>query len=107
MTNCRLICVVFITRSASLLVSLFHLMAGASIPDVQSDPEKAMLKLQVRLYPDSPIMSAALGLPLSLWQRERPLEEQVLQEDGGSSCALCCVLATEEPCWRGRGRTHL
>lgn len=34
-------------KSASLLVSLFHLMAGASIPDVQSDPEKAMLKLQV------------------------------------------------------------
>lgn len=35
-------------KSASLLVSLFHLMAGSSIPDVQSDPEKAMLKLQVR-----------------------------------------------------------
>lgn len=34
-------------NSASLLVSLFHLMAGASIPDVQSDPEKALLKLQV------------------------------------------------------------
>ena len=34
-------------KSASLLVSLFHLMAGASIPDVQSDPEKALLKLQV------------------------------------------------------------
>lgn len=34
-------------KSASLLVSLFHLMAGASIPDVQSDPEKAILKLQV------------------------------------------------------------
>lgn len=36
-------------KSASLLVSLFHLMAGASIPDVQSDPEKAILKLQVRI----------------------------------------------------------
>lgn len=36
-------------KSASLLVSLFHLMAGASIPDVQSDPEKALLKLQVRV----------------------------------------------------------
>jgi hypothetical protein len=34
-------------KSANLLLSLFHLMAGASIPDIQSDPEKAMLKLQV------------------------------------------------------------
>lgn len=33
-------------KSANLLLSLFHLMAGASIPDIQSDPEKAMLKLQ-------------------------------------------------------------
>jgi phosphatidylinositol 3-kinase len=41
-------------KSASLLVSLFHLMAGASIPDVQSDPEKAMLKLQVPPPPPRP-----------------------------------------------------
>lgn len=34
-------------KSANLLLNLFHLMAGASIPDIQSDPEKAMLKLQV------------------------------------------------------------
>jgi hypothetical protein len=33
-------------RSASLILSLFHLMAGSTIPDVRSDPEKAMLKLQ-------------------------------------------------------------
>jgi len=41
-------------KSASLLVSLLHLMAGASIPDVQSDPDKAMLKLQV-LCPPPPL----------------------------------------------------
>ena len=35
-------------RSASLILSLFHLMAGSTIPDVRSDPEKAMLKLQAR-----------------------------------------------------------
>ena len=35
-------------KSASLLLSLFHLMAGAAIPDVRDDPEKAMLKLQVQ-----------------------------------------------------------
>ena len=34
-------------KNANLLLSLFHLMAGAAIPDVRSDPEKAMLKLQV------------------------------------------------------------
>jgi phosphatidylinositol 3-kinase len=35
-------------KSASLILSLFHLMAGAAIPDIRSDPEKAMLKLQAR-----------------------------------------------------------
>ena len=34
-------------KSANLILSLFHLMAGAAIPDVRQDPEKAMLKLQV------------------------------------------------------------
>lgn len=36
-------------KSATLILSLFHLMAGAAIPDVRQDPEKAMLKLQVPL----------------------------------------------------------
>ncbi|CAD7699398.1 unnamed protein product [Ostreobium quekettii] len=36
-------------KSANLILSLFHLMAGASIPDVKADPEKAMLKVQERL----------------------------------------------------------
>lgn len=31
------------------MLSLFHLMAGASIPDICVDPEKAMLKVQERL----------------------------------------------------------
>ena len=35
-------------KSASLILSLFHLMAGAAIPDVRADPEKVILKLQVR-----------------------------------------------------------
>lgn len=34
-------------KSASLILSLFHLMSGAAIPDIHPDPEKAMLKLQV------------------------------------------------------------
>ncbi|KAK9832006.1 hypothetical protein WJX81_007953 [Elliptochloris bilobata] len=36
-------------KSASLILSLFHLMAGSTIPDIRTDPEKAMLKLQEKL----------------------------------------------------------
>jgi len=35
-------------KSADLILSLFHLMAGASIDAIRADPEKAMLKLQAR-----------------------------------------------------------
>ena len=51
-------------KSATLILSLFHLMAGAAIPDVRQDPEKAMLKLQVwtvRLYPDLQFFGVRLG----------------------------------------------
>jgi len=34
-------------KSADLILSLFHLMAGASIEAIRSNPENAMLKLQV------------------------------------------------------------
>jgi len=34
-------------KNAGLILSLVHLMAGASITDVRLDPEKALLKLQV------------------------------------------------------------
>lgn len=34
-------------KSAGLILSLMHLMAGAAIPDIRADPEKAMLKIQV------------------------------------------------------------
>lgn len=42
-------------KSATLILSLFHLMAGAAIPDVRQDPEKAMLKLQVWPSPYLPL----------------------------------------------------
>lgn len=35
-------------KSVDLILSLFHLMAGASIDAIRQDPEKAILKLQVR-----------------------------------------------------------
>ena len=34
-------------KRADLILSLFHLMAGASIEAIRADPEKAILKLQV------------------------------------------------------------
>jgi phosphatidylinositol 3-kinase len=37
-------------KSADLILSLFHLMAGSSaIEAIRQDPEKAILKLQVRI----------------------------------------------------------
>ncbi len=35
-------------KNADLLLSLFHLMEGTSIEAIRLDPEKALLKLQVR-----------------------------------------------------------
>lgn len=34
-------------KAADLILSLFHLMAGASIEAIRNNPENAMLKLQV------------------------------------------------------------
>jgi phosphatidylinositol 3-kinase len=34
-------------KHSDLILSLFHLMAGASIEAIRADPEKALLKLQV------------------------------------------------------------
>ena len=60
-------------KSASLILSLFHLMAGAAIPDIRSDPEKAMLKLQAR--------TAKLPLPA----RKLPMPD-VIQLDFAPRC---------------------
>jgi phosphatidylinositol kinase/protein kinase (PI-3 family) len=49
-------------KSASLILSLFHLMAGAAIPDIRSDPEKAMLKLQARTLQTEPLSSIGFSL---------------------------------------------
>ncbi|MCO5578082.1 hypothetical protein L7F22_031920 [Adiantum nelumboides] len=39
-------------KSSSLILNLFHLMAGANIPDIASDSEKEMLKLQEKFRLD-------------------------------------------------------
>ncbi|XP_022005232.1 phosphatidylinositol 3-kinase, root isoform isoform X2 [Helianthus annuus] len=39
-------------KSSNLILNLFHLMAGSNIPDIASDPEKGILKLQEKLRLD-------------------------------------------------------
>ncbi|KAK4789405.1 hypothetical protein SAY86_020724 [Trapa natans] len=39
-------------KSSNLILNLFHLMAGSSIPDIASDPEKGILKLQEKFNLD-------------------------------------------------------
>ncbi|KAK3441543.1 hypothetical protein EUGRSUZ_B01666 [Eucalyptus grandis] len=39
-------------KSSNLILNLFHLMAGSNIPDIASDPEKGMLKLQEKFNLD-------------------------------------------------------
>ncbi|KAL1221073.1 Phosphatidylinositol 3-kinase VPS34 [Cardamine amara subsp. amara] len=39
-------------KSSNLILNLFHLMAGSTIPDIASDPEKGILKLQEKFRLD-------------------------------------------------------
>ncbi|CAA3031722.1 Phosphatidylinositol 3-kinase, root isoform [Olea europaea subsp. europaea] len=39
-------------KSSNLVLNLFHLMAGSNIPDIASDPEKGILKLQEKFRLD-------------------------------------------------------
>ncbi|XP_010023534.2 phosphatidylinositol 3-kinase, root isoform [Eucalyptus grandis] len=39
-------------KSSNLILNLFHLMAGSNIPDIASDPEKGILKLQEKFNLD-------------------------------------------------------
>ena len=39
-------------KSSNLILNLFHLMAGASIPAIASNPEKGILKLQEKFRLD-------------------------------------------------------
>ncbi|KAJ6765215.1 PHOSPHATIDYLINOSITOL 3-KINASE CATALYTIC SUBUNIT TYPE 3 [Salix koriyanagi] len=41
-----------IRKSSNLILNLFHLMAGSNIPDIASDPEKGILKLQEKFRLD-------------------------------------------------------
>lgn len=39
-------------KSAGLLLAVIHVMASSSIPDIRSDPETAMLKVQEKMWLD-------------------------------------------------------
>jgi phosphatidylinositol 3-kinase len=49
-------------KSAGLLASLMHLMAGSSIAQIADDPEMALLKLQEKLRPDLSDEEAAVWM---------------------------------------------
>ncbi|GAB4822067.1 hypothetical protein N2152v2_009113 [Parachlorella kessleri] len=66
-------------KSANLLLSLFHLMAGASIPDIQSDPEKAMLKLQEKLRLDLRDEEAGAWMQQLLGESATALMPQIME----------------------------
>jgi phosphatidylinositol 3-kinase len=60
-------------KSARLLLSLVYLMAGSSIPDIRSDPERAVLKVQERLRLDlsdeeaAVLLEGMLSTALAAW----------------------------------------
>eukprot|EP00887_Chlorella_sp_A99_P006299 scaffold3.g6299.t1 len=66
-------------KSANLLLSLFHLMAGASIPTIQADPEKALLKLQERLRPELSDEGAAAWMQQLLGDSASALMPQLIE----------------------------
>lgn len=66
-------------KSSNLLLSLFHLMAGASIPDIQSDPEKALLKLQEKLRLDLKDEDAAVWMQQLLSESATALIPQIME----------------------------
>ena len=49
-------------KHSKLLLSLCHLMAGAAIPDMRADPEKALLKVQVGAWVALALWGTMLGL---------------------------------------------
>ncbi len=59
-------------KNAGLILSLVHLMAGASITDVRLDPEKALLKLQVRPGSAYVIVSVCVSMLTVLHRNELP-----------------------------------
>lgn len=66
-------------KSSTLLLSLLHLMAGSSIPDIRSDPEKALLKLQERLRLDLGDEEAAAWMVRVLNDSVRAMMPQIME----------------------------
>ncbi|KAK9840409.1 hypothetical protein WJX74_009457 [Apatococcus lobatus] len=66
-------------KSASLILSLFHLMSGAAIPDIHPDPEKAMLKLQEKLRLDLDDESAIEWMQQLLNESATALMPQIME----------------------------
>lgn len=55
-------------KSAPLLLSLAHLMAGSSIPDIHAAPEKALLKLQVGAWVSACVCVCMRACKNGVWE---------------------------------------
>ncbi|KAK9813719.1 hypothetical protein WJX73_005251 [Symbiochloris irregularis] len=78
---CSLACEAYniLRKSASLLLSLAHLMAGSSIPDIHAAPETALLKLQEKLRLDLDDESAAEWMQQLLNESATALMPQIME----------------------------
>lgn len=66
-------------RSAGLLLSLFHLMAGTAVADLAADPSKALLKLQDTLRLDMDDESAVAWMQQLLNESATALMPQIME----------------------------
>lgn len=68
-----------IRKNSNLVLSLFHLMFGSSIPDISMDNEKAMLKIQERLQPDLPDGDAVQKMKVLINESANALMPQIME----------------------------
>eukprot|EP00200_Dunaliella_tertiolecta_P009890 CAMPEP_0202375868 /NCGR_PEP_ID=MMETSP1127-20130417/6472_1 /ASSEMBLY_ACC=CAM_ASM_000462 /TAXON_ID=3047 /ORGANISM="Dunaliella tertiolecta, Strain CCMP1320" /LENGTH=1054 /DNA_ID=CAMNT_0048973485 /DNA_START=2551 /DNA_END=5712 /DNA_ORIENTATION=+ len=66
-------------KSADLILSLFHLMAGASIEAIRADPEKAILKLQEKFRLDLDDEAAVQWMQALLNESATALMPQIVE----------------------------
>ncbi|GAU33793.1 hypothetical protein TSUD_221310 [Trifolium subterraneum] len=74
-------------KSSNLILNLFYLMAGSNIPDIASDPEKGILKLQEKFRLD-------LDDEACIHFFQDLINESHLILSGGFCCIICAALSS-------------
>ena len=65
-------------KSSNLILNLFHLMAGSNIPDIASDPEKGILKVNsLNFHSDSTAFNSFCLWLVVYWYHAAPREVPV------------------------------